>query len=98
MLHMESMNKRLRIFRELKKLSQKEVSDFISVPVSTYRDWEYGREISGEPYLKLAEVYGVSLADILGIESSKKKKELLEALENLKKATNDVENAIRPLI
>jgi transcriptional regulator with XRE-family HTH domain len=95
---METMSKKLRRLREERKLSQKQVSEHISVPVSTYRDWEYGREISGEPYTKLAEIFGVGLHEILGLESSKNSQDLLESIKSLKQAINQVEKAIQPFI
>lgn len=56
---------RLKMYREAKGLKVREVAKFIGVSVSTYRDWEYGRSIKGEPYQKLAEIYGVSLHQLL---------------------------------
>ena len=45
----------------------KEAADRLGVPVTTYREWEYGRSIQGaDLYLKLAEVYSVSLGELLG--------------------------------
>jgi transcriptional regulator with XRE-family HTH domain len=37
----------------------------IGVPASTYREWEYGRAIRGEPYVKMAEVLKVSLYELI---------------------------------
>lgn len=38
----------------------------IGVSQSTYREWEYGRAISGEPYVKIAALLGLSLSELLG--------------------------------
>lgn len=43
----------------------RETAKLISVPETTYREWEYGRAARGEPYLKIAESFGVSLDDLL---------------------------------
>lgn len=33
------------------------------VPVTAYREWEYGRPVQGEPYARLAEVLDVSVSE-----------------------------------
>ena len=59
-----AIGNRLKKFRKAKGLSVKEVARHVGVAESTYRDWEYGRMIKGEPYLKIAEVLGVSLSSL----------------------------------
>ncbi len=44
----------------------RDLARLINVPETTYREWEYGRAIRGEPYVKLAKALGVSLEDLLG--------------------------------
>ncbi len=61
----QNMADRLRAFRRRKGLTLREVALAIGVPASTYREWEYGRLIQGEPYSKLAETLGVSLPELL---------------------------------
>lgn len=65
---MRPFYKRLRNFRENRRLSMRELARLINVPETTYREWEYGRAIRGEPYVKLARALGVSLEDLLGDE------------------------------
>ena len=65
---MRPFYKRLRDFREGRRLSMRELARLINVPETTYREWEYGRAIRGEPYVKLARALGVSLEDLLGDE------------------------------
>jgi hypothetical protein len=43
----------------------KEVARRIRVPETTYREWEYGRTIRGEPYVRIAETLGVSVHELL---------------------------------
>lgn len=62
---MEKISSRLRRLRNRRGLSQKEIAAQIGVPQSTYRDWEYGKKIVGEPYVDLARVFEVSLAELL---------------------------------
>jgi transcriptional regulator with XRE-family HTH domain len=61
----DSIGKRLKMLRTQKELSAAKVAKHVGVSESTYRDWELGRAIQGEPYAKLAEIYGVGLSDIL---------------------------------
>lgn len=62
---METIGKRLKGFREAKGLSATKVAAYVGVSESTYRDWEQGRAIQGEPYAKLAEVLAVSLTELI---------------------------------
>lgn len=57
--------------RERCELTIKECADFLGVSASTYRDWEYGRAITGEPYPKIAELFGISILDLFGMNKSK---------------------------
>lgn len=61
----EKINSRLSRFRKDKGLTLKEVAQAIGVSESTYRDWEYGRAIQGEPYMALAEVFEISLHELM---------------------------------
>jgi transcriptional regulator with XRE-family HTH domain len=88
---METMSDRLRTFRTRLGLSAKEVAIDIGVPESTYRAWEMGRAISGEPYLKLAEVLRVSLGELFTGEKPNAS-ELDFALERLREATARLES------
>ena len=58
----------LKSRREELGLKVKDVSGFVGVADSTYRDWENGRKIQGEPYLQLAEILNMSLMQIFGVE------------------------------
>jgi transcriptional regulator with XRE-family HTH domain len=82
-----TLNKRLRKFREQRKLSMRDTAKLIGVPETTYREWEYGRAIRGEPYVKIAEAFGISLEDLLG--SREIAPELFE---------NDIDRLIRELL
>lgn len=66
----ETMAERLIRLRKAKGLKVSEVAKLIGVAPSTYREWEYGRAISGEPYMKLKEILGVSLEELISGQQS----------------------------
>lgn len=84
---MSEFGKRLEKLRIREGLSVSEVARHISVSTSTYREWEYGRQIKGEPYEKLASILNVSLNELL---TGKKLKleiqisQIEEAVKNIK--------------
>lgn len=83
------MAKKLKMYRTKKNLSQIQVANLIGVPPSTYRDWEYGKQIKGEPYIKIAEILGITVSELLGSKAFSAK-ELLDCL-------NDIEVRIKSL-
>lgn len=62
---MEPLGKRLRRLRRDRGLSISDIAKIISVSESTYREWEYGRAIRGEPYGKLAAALNMSISELL---------------------------------
>lgn len=56
---------RLRKLRNDRGLSALEVAKALGISVSTYREWENGRAIRGEPYEKLAKILQVTLSELL---------------------------------
>lgn len=61
----ESLGERLKKLREKKGLTVKDVSDKIEVPITTYREWEHGRKIVGEPYIQLSKVFEISVYELI---------------------------------
>lgn len=58
----------LRVIREERHLSQKEVSEQIGFDFKTYRNWETNKNLpSGNAIISLCELYGVSADFILGL-------------------------------
>ncbi len=80
---MSDLGIRLKNLREKRKLGLTKIAKFVGVSPSTYRDWEYGREIKGEPYMKLAEIFNVSLTYLLTGEESDNGPAELDKLEEL---------------
>ncbi|WP_413290897.1 helix-turn-helix domain-containing protein [Bdellovibrio sp. HCB337] len=68
---MESIHSRLKKFRQRAGLTIQEVSKVTGIPASTYKEWENGRQIRGEPYAVLAETYQVSLQELITGQKSK---------------------------
>ena len=83
---MSEIGKRLKTYRLRKNLSVKKVADLVGIPPSTYRDWEYGRLIMGEPYEKLAGVFDVSITELV----TGREPELSETIKSLESALADL--------
>lgn len=89
---------RLKKLRRVKKLSQKELADYLGVNEKTISRWENGEsQIKPEKAEKLANFFGVSIAHLLGYEDNDFKNEtdikvsvLDEALEKLRTINNMV--------
>jgi len=60
-----NLGERLRALRTSRGLSISEVARAVGIAESTYRDWEYGRQIKGEPYEGLADVLNTSLSFLI---------------------------------
>jgi transcriptional regulator with XRE-family HTH domain len=82
---MEPFHKRLKRLRQAKGWTMKSFARAIQVPISTYRDWEYGGAIQGQPYIKIALALEVSISELMTGEKNRDTKvlQLLEKLENL---------------
>ena len=89
--------KRLRQLRMKKGMTLKEVARKIGVPESTYRDWEYGRSIQGEPYVLLAQVFDVSVYELLTGEQPKVP-HLFHNIDELKRILYGLEGSLRSLM
>lgn len=59
--------KHLKKLRENRKLSIRQTAKLVGVPESTYRDWEYGNAIQGEPYPQIAKAFGITLNELFGV-------------------------------
>lgn len=64
----------LRNLRESRGYSQKELADMLSIPVTTYRNYENTlREPSYDILIKIANTLNVSVDELLGIGDSDEK-------------------------
>ena len=63
------MNKRLKLLRKTKGVSQKDVAKAIGVTLSAYSNYEQGiREPSNEILIKLCKYFDVSADYLLGLD------------------------------
>jgi transcriptional regulator with XRE-family HTH domain len=62
-------------------LKVRDVASQVGVAESTYRDWENGRKIQGEPYIKIARALNMSVLELLRIESPNTSDILLSLVE-----------------
>jgi len=78
--------------REKMKMSIVDCAAKIGVSQSTYRDWENGRSISGEPYLQMAALFRISLSEFFGLEEDNLAIELKKLERNLLEASEHIKN------
>ena len=69
----KEFHNRLKELRVARRLTQKETAKLVGVQQSTYRQWEYGQAITGEPYPQLAKAFNISLDTLFNIETNEKK-------------------------
>ena len=58
---------RLKILREEKRLSFKELSTITGIPIYNLRNWENGADTSAANIVKLAKFFGITTDYLLGI-------------------------------
>ena len=87
-----NISEQLKKFRKINGFSVVECSEKIGVSQSTYRDWENGRAISGEPYLRISQMFGISLSALFGLEDEELSFQLQELDTALQKASNHIKN------
>ena len=91
------IHSRLRGFRHAKKLTIKQVSEKTGIPESTYKEWENGRQIRGEPYMALASVFEVSLQELLTVEKPKAN-QVLEQLDEVSRLIQQTKRDLVPFL
>lgn len=85
-----NFSKRLKALREKRGITPKEMAENLGVSLSTYRDWEYGRKILGEPYQKIAEALDIGLNELFGNEI-KSYGEVKNAIDEVRITLNKLE-------
>lgn len=89
----ESFGQRLRRLREERNLSIKEMAEKVGVPLTTYREWEYGRAIKGEPYVKIAQALAIGLGELLCGEKPQCQK-VVDQIERIEQHLSMLKNEI----
>lgn len=89
--YMDSFNHRLKKLRTRCKFSQREAARLIGVKESTYRAWEYGNSIQGEPYPQIAKAFGVTLDELFGLS---KEESVHEQLDKIVTITQSIKSKI----
>ena len=84
----EAFSERLKRLRLHNALSIRDVASALGVSPSTYRAWEYGVQIKGEPYVALAKVFQVGLLELLTGESP----EIESHLKIIEKSVQSIRN------
>lgn len=90
-------HERLRSLRKSRGLTMREMARRVGVPETTYREWEVGRAIQGEPYVKMSEALGVSLSELLTGERPDRAK-LLAEIELMEEGLKQLKNKLNALI
>lgn len=85
-------NRRLELGYSVKKVAAQ-----IGISESTYRDWENGRKISGEPYSKIAEALSMPILGLLS-EQEIRVSSIEKEIKSLKECVNNIEKLIIPFI
>jgi len=83
-VRMDSIHIRLKKYRQRLCLTLQDVATQTGIPASTYKEWENGRQIRGEPYLLLAETFQIPLQELLTGEQSKAQ-QTLACIERIEK-------------
>lgn len=85
---------RLRVYRHQRDLKPKDVAKAVGVAVTTYREWENGRRISGEPYLALAKLFQIPVAELLSGEPIPNSR-AFDQLENIESLLKNLKETLR---
>ncbi|QDK44778.1 hypothetical protein DOM22_06170 [Bdellovibrio sp. ZAP7] len=94
---METLAKRLKRLRTEQDKSAQQIADLTGIPVTTYREWENGRQILGEPYEKLSKALDVSLFELM-TGRKPKHADLFIKLEEVEKTLSELRSQLGNLL
>lgn len=83
----EAFHVRLKRIRKSRGLTMRELAREIDVPETTYREWEYGRAVQGQPYESLARTLDVSLKELLTGEKIGQN-DIMKSIEEIENSVN----------
>ena len=75
----------------------REMARRVGVPETTYREWEVGRAIQGEPYVRMSEALGVSLSELLTGQRPDQARLLVE-IENMEEGLRQLKNKLNAML
>ena len=76
------LSNKLRTLRQARRMTMKKIAALIGIPVSTYRDWEYGTKVPAEQVHNIAKIFQVSISELFGTEVDLNKEKLIKLLED----------------
>jgi len=92
---MATFAQRITNLRQKRGLTQRNVAEALEIPLSTYKEWEYGRRIQGEEvYVRLAEIFEVSLKTLLTGQEQQTRDDILEKVQLALKQMNEVKRSL----
>lgn len=94
---MNNIGQRMKAFRLNAGLSVAEAAQAAEIPVSTYREWENGRQIKGEPYAKIAYALNVTMYELLTGEKPNSL-EVLRKISEIEEICNHLRKTLASLI
>lgn len=94
---MDKISSILKSRRQELKLKAKDVAKRIGVAESTYREWENGRNIQGEPYLKIAEILEIPLTKLMGVKKIPHD-EIYNELENINQSIKNIQKYVSQIL
>lgn len=88
-----SISEKMKERRVQLNLKVKDVAYQIGVAESTYRDWENGRKIQGEPYQLIADALEMNILELMEIQTSSFRL-LMQEVENLEKHIKNIRKIV----
>ena len=68
-----TLSQRIRKIRQEQKMTLKKMAEYLQVPTSTYRDWEYGSKIPAEMLIQISQLLNSSPNELLDFEQTQLK-------------------------
>lgn len=94
----ESIGHRIRRLRKSQGLTVKKCAQAIGVAPSTFREWEMERAIQGEPYLALAQLFEVTLGELMVGKTISDRDSLLQLVSEAEMALKSLKKALLSLL
>ena len=86
------LNKKLKELRKDHSYSLEDVAQRIDIPVSTYRDYEYGSRLPADLLPRLCNLYQISVSEMFDLKSNYK-----FSKEQCKNVISDIESSLQQL-